>query len=120
MKEKIKGCLLRLGCHFYSSWYYLKHSSICTTGQVLRIGNIYTYKESGHVDIVRVLNVCKVNGYLYCTLYFFEENKIITVDQRLNPDDYIIWQILENREYDEIMSMQLWQEVDKQKYLMDF
>jgi hypothetical protein len=51
-----------------------------------------------------LLDVVKDKQYLYCTLYFFRENEITTVSQRLNPDDYIIWQILDNTEFDEIMS----------------
>jgi hypothetical protein len=81
---------------------------------------VYTYKESGYVDIVRLLDVYKDKGYLYCTLYFFSRNKIATVSQILNPDDYAIWRILDNEEYDERMSMRLWREVDKDDDLLDF
>jgi hypothetical protein len=73
-----------------------------------------------YVDIVRLLDVFEDRQYLYCTLYFFNENKIITVSQRLNPDDYIIWQIMENREFDEIMSIRLWREVGKEDDLLEF
>jgi len=51
-KKSLKGWFLKLGCHFFSTWHCLKHSSICITGQVLKIGNIYTYQEGGYVDIV--------------------------------------------------------------------
>lgn len=111
-KKSLKGWFLKLGCHFFSTWHYLKHSSIWTTGQVLKIGKIYTYQEGGYVDIVRLLDVHKDKGYLYCTLYFFNRNKIATVCQILNSDDYAIWRIMDNEEYDERLSMRLWQEVD--------
>jgi hypothetical protein len=112
--------LLRLGCHFFSTWHYLKDSNIWTTGQVLKIGNIYTYQEGGYVDIVRLLDVRKDKGYLYCTLYFFTRNKITTVSQIINPYDYAIWRIMDNEEYDERMSMRLWQEVNEQNDLLEF
>jgi hypothetical protein len=116
-RRLLKGWLLKLGCRIFSSWHYLKHNSICTTGQVLKIGNIYTYQEGSYVDIVRLLNLCKAKGYLYCTLYFFTRNKIATVSQILNPDDYTIWRIMDNEEYDERMSIRLWQEVNKDDLL---
>ncbi|MBE0654610.1 MAG: hypothetical protein IH594_12470 [Bacteroidales bacterium] len=98
----------------------MNHSSICTTGKILIVGNVYTYKENGNVDIVRLLDVYEDGQYIYCTLYFFNENKITTVDQRLNPDDYIIWQIMEDKEFDEIMSRRLWHEVDEKEELLEF
>ncbi|MCX6252973.1 MAG: hypothetical protein NTV31_00645 [Bacteroidia bacterium] len=120
LKRTLNSLVLRLRCVILPSWYYIKHNSICTTGKVLRIGKIYTYKESGHVDIVRLLDVFEDGQYIYCTLYFFKENKITTVDQRLNPDDYIIWQIMEDREFDEIMSRRLWDEVNRTDELLEF
>ena len=118
--RSLKGLFLRLGCTFNSKWHYLNHDSICTMGQVLQIGKIYTYIEGGHVDIVRLLDVHTDKGYLYCTLYFFTRNKIATVSQILNPDDYTIWRIMDNEEYDERMSTLLWQEVDKDDDLLEF
>ncbi|MCJ7446835.1 MAG: hypothetical protein MUO72_04015 [Bacteroidales bacterium] len=64
--------------------------------------------------------VYKDKGFVYCTLYFFCENKIITVSQILQPDAYIIWRIMDDREYDEIMSTRLWWEVDKKNDLLEF
>jgi len=118
--KSLKGLLLRIGCHFFSTLHCLKHSSICTTGQVVKVNNIYTFAEEGDIDIVRMLDVYQANGYLYCTLYFFTRNKIATVSQILNPDDFGIWSIMDNEEYDERMSMRLWQEVDKDDDLLDF
>ena len=120
MGKLLKCMLLRLGCTFNSKWHYLNHNSIRTTGQVLKINKIYTYVEDGSANIVRLLDVYKSKGYLYCTLYFFTRNKIATVSQILNPDDYGIWRIMDNEEYDEIMSMHLWQEVDTNDALLDF
>ena len=69
--------------------------------------------EVGKVKIVRLLDVYIQNGYIYCTLYFFTKNKIITVTQSVNSKDYL-WRIMENEEYDERMSRRLWQQVSKQ------
>lgn len=116
----LKAILIRLGCLVFPSWHYINHDCVCTPGQVLKINRIYTYKESGDVDIVRLLDVYKDKGFLYCTLYFFEENKIITVSQILQSDAYIIWRIMDDKEFDEIMSMRLWQEVDSENELLEF
>ena len=67
-----------------------------------------------------MLDVYQASGYLYCTFYFFTRNKIATVSQILNPDDYTIWRIMDNEEYDEIMSRRLWREVDTYDDLLDF
>ena len=88
--------------------------------QVLKISNIYTYQEGGYDDIVRLLDVHTDKGYVYCTLFFFTRNKIVTVSQILQPGAYVIWQLKDDKEYDEIMSMKLWQEVDKQNDLLEF
>lgn len=118
--RSLKGFLLRLECTLNSKWHYLNHNSICTTGQVLKIYKIYTYVEDGSANIVRLLDVYKGKGYLYCTLYFFTRNKIATVSQILNPDGYGIWRIMDNVEYDERMSMRLWHDIDKDDNLLDF
>jgi len=117
--KQLKFWFLRLACIFHPSWHYLNHSSICTTGNILRIGKIYTYKESGYVDIVRLLGVFKDGQYIYCTLYFFKEKQITTVDQRINPDDYIIWQIMDEKEYSEIMRNSLWPKPIKEEQLLE-
>jgi hypothetical protein len=52
--------------------------------------------------------------------YFFNENITITVSQILQPDDYVIWRIVDDIEYDEIMSMRLWQQADKEIELLEF
>jgi hypothetical protein len=67
-KKTVKGWFLKLGCHFFSTWHYLKHNSICTTGQVVKVNNIYTFEEEEVIDIVRMLDVYQASGYLYCTL----------------------------------------------------
>ena len=118
--KSLKGSFHRLGCHFFSTWHYLKHCSIWTTGQVLKIGNVYTYHEGGYVDIVRLTDVHIERGFLYCSLFFFSKNKIITVRQTLQKDAYIIWRLMDSEEFDEIMSRRLWQEVDKDDDLLRF
>jgi hypothetical protein len=119
LRKQLKSWFLQLGCHFFSTWHYLKHRSICTTGQVVKVNNIYTFEEEGVIDIVRLLDVYQANGYLYCILYFFTRNKIVTVSQILNPDDFGIWRIMDNEEYDERMSMRLWHDIDKDDNLLD-
>jgi hypothetical protein len=118
--KSLKGWLLRLGCTFNSKWHYLNHNSICTTGQVLRIDNIYTYKEGSDIDIVRLTDVHIERGYLYCSMFFFSKNKIITVRQTLQKDVYIIWRLMDNQEYDELMSRRLWQEVTQKDGVVEF
>ncbi len=116
----LHGLLLRFDCLFISTWHYLDHDSIYTIGNVLKLNYIYTFRENGNVHIVRLIDVYCVKGYLYCSLYFFNRNQIITVSQIMKPRDYFIWQIMDNREFDEFMSRKLWQEVTKQDDLLDF
>ena len=115
-----EGLLLRLGSLFISTWYYVDHDSICLKGNVLKLDHIYTYKENLNVDIVRLLDVYSAKGYLYCTLYFFNSNQIITVSQKMKPREFSIWRIMDDREFDEFMSRKLWQKVSKQNDLLDF
>lgn len=75
---------------------------------MLKIKSIYTCKEGGNIDILRLIDVRKDKGYLDCTLYFFSKNKIGTVSHILKKEAYIIWRLMDNREYDEIMSRRLW------------
>ena len=120
LRKQLAAWLLRLGCHFFSSWHYLNIDSICTTGKVLKINKVYTYKESGYVDIVRLTDVHVERGYLYCSLFFFSKNKIITVCQTLKKNQYALWRLMDNEEYDEIMSRRLRHQIEKQDELLDF
>jgi hypothetical protein len=87
---------------------------------VLKLNKIYTYREGGDVEIVRLINVYINKGYLYCSLYLFSKNIITTVSQNMHKDVPIIWQILENEAYDEEMSMKLWKEVDTETEFFEF
>ncbi|MBN2833633.1 MAG: hypothetical protein JXR48_01575 [Candidatus Delongbacteria bacterium] len=120
LKEKIKGYLLRLGCHFFSSWYFIDSDFICTTGKVLKLDGIYTYKERDNLEIVRLTNIHTERRYLYCSLFFFSMNKIITVRQTILKGAPILWTLSDNREFDEVMSMRLWNEVSKDENLLEF
>ncbi len=120
LKEQIKGGLLRLGCHFISSWHFIDNDCICTTGNVLKINKIYTYREGDNVDIVRLTNVHTERRYLYCSLFFFSMNKIITVRQNMLKDAPIIWSLSDNKEFDELMSIKLWNEVNRAENLLEF
>ena len=79
----------------------------------------FTYQENDFVDIVRVTNVHIERGYLYCRLFFFSQNKIITVCHTLQKDVYIFWRLINKEEYDELISRRLWYEVTKDEELLD-
>ena len=120
LKEQIKGGLLRLGCHFFSSWYFIKSDCISTTGQVVKLNHIYTYEENEQIDIVHLTDIHIERGYLYCSLFFFSNNQIITVRHTLMKGVKAIWRLLNNMEFDEIMSIRLWNEVNEEEELLEF
>lgn len=120
LRRRTKSLLLRLGCYFISSWYFIDSDCICTPGKVLKLDRIYTYKEGDNVEIVRLTNVHTERRYLYCSLFFFNMNKIITVRQTMLKDAPVIWSISENGEFDEIMSIRLWNAVNKEEELLEF
>ena len=47
-------------------------------------------------------------------------NKIITVRQTMLKDAPVLWSLSDNREFDEIMSIRLWNEVNKEEELLEF
>jgi len=47
-------------------------------------------------------------------------NKIITVRQTMLKDAPIIWSLSDNKEFDEVMSIRLWNEVRKDENLLEF
>ena len=118
--KQIKSWLLRLGCCFFSSWYFIDSDSICTSGKVLKINSLFTYQENGFVDIVRLTNVHIERGYLYCSLFFTSKNKLITVRHTLQKGTYVLWRIMDNEEFDEIMFRRLRHAVNKQTDLFEF
>ena len=120
LKKQIQSWFLRLGCHFYSSWYFIESDNICTTGKVLKINCLYTYKEYGDIDIVRLTDVHIERGYLYCSLFFTSKNKIITVRHTMQKGTYVLWRIMDIEEFDELMSKKLWQEVTRDEELLEF
>jgi hypothetical protein len=120
LKEKIKGYLLRLGCHFFPSWYFIDSDCICTNGKVLKLDGIYTYMEGDNLEIVRLTNVHTERRYLYCSLFFFSLNKIITVRQTMLKNTPALWTLSDNKEFDEIMSIRLWNETNKEEELLEF
>jgi len=118
-KMKLKSLLLRLGCYFYASWHYIDNDCICTTGKVLKLNKIYSFIEGGTIDIVRLNDVHLERGYLYCSLFFFSRNKIKTLRHTMLKSKRVSWRLLDDEEYDEIMSRKLWQEVCDQDELLD-
>ena len=120
LKEQIKGGLLRLGCHFFKSWYFIDNDCICTTGKVLKLDSIYTYKEGDNVEIIRLTDVHIERRYLYCSLFFFSMNKIITVRQSMLKDTPVLWSLSDNNEFDELMSIKLWNDVSNADNLLEF
>jgi hypothetical protein len=111
---KLKALFLKLGCHFISSWYYIKSDCICTIGQVVKLNHIYTYEDNEQVDIVRLTDIHFERGYLYFNLFFFSKNQTITVRHTLMKGTNAIWKILDNREFDERMSRRLWREINQE------
>jgi hypothetical protein len=87
---------------------------------VIKLNNIYTYKEGSYLDIVRLFDVHIERKYLYCSLYFFSKDKIITVCQILQKDAYALWRLMDDKEYDELMSRKLWLEVTRDEELLEF
>lgn len=118
--RKLIAWSLRYRSIFIPSWYCINHESICTTGKVLKMNEIYTYKEGGYVDIVRLIDVHTDKGFLYCSLYFFSKKKITTVSQIMQKNTYIVWRLMDNREFDEIMDRRLWREIEEQIDLLEF
>lgn len=116
----LNALFLRLGCHFISSWYFIKSDCICTTGQVVKLNHIYTYEDNEKVDIVRLTDIHFERGYFYCSLFFFAKNQIITVRHTLMKETKVIWRLLDNKEYDEAMSIRLWNEVSEEVELLEF
>jgi hypothetical protein len=120
LRMRLKAFLLRLGCHFISSWYVIKSGCICPTGQVVKLNHIYAYEDNEQVDIVRLTDIHFERGYLYCSLFFFSKNQIITVRHTLMKGTKAIWRLLDNREFDEKMSIRLWNEVNEEVELLEF
>jgi len=120
LKKQLKSCFLRLGCYFISSWYFIKSDFICTTGQVVKLNHIYTYEDNEQIDIVRLSDIHFERGYLYCSLFFFLNNQIVTVRHTLVKGTKAIWMLLDNREFDERMSIRLWNEVNEEVELLEF
>ena len=111
---QLKGLFLRLGCHFISAWYFIKSDCVCTTGKVLKLNHIYTYEDNEEIDIVRLTDVHFEREYLYCSLFFFSKNQIITVRHTLKKGTKAIWRLLDNREFDERISRRLWCEINQE------
>jgi hypothetical protein len=120
LRKQLKSWFIRLGCHFYSSWYLIESDNICTTGKVLKLNSLYAYQENGFVDIVRLTDVLIERGYMFCSLFFTSKNKIITVRHIIKKDTFILWRIRDIEEFDEIMSRRLWDEVTKDEELLEF
>jgi hypothetical protein len=120
LRNQIESRSLQLGCHFFSSWFLINNDCICTTGKVLKLDGIYTYKDGDNVEIVRLTNVHTERRYQYCSLFFFSMNKIITVRQTMLKGAPILWSLLNNIEFDELMSIKLWNDFSKEVELLEF
>ena len=118
--KKLKSWFLRLGCHFFSSWYFIESDNICTLGKVLKLNSLYTYDEGSNLEIVRLTNVHVERGYLYCSLFFTSKNKLITVRHIMQKGTYVLWRLMDIEEYDELMSLRSWYEVTKDEELLEF
>ena len=120
LQYRVKSWLLRVGCFIHASWFYIDNDSIRTTGKVVKIDGIYTFKEDEDIDIVRLANVHIERGYLYCSLFFFSRNKIITVRQTMLKGNPVLWSLSDNKEFDELMSFRLWNEAKREQELLEF
>jgi hypothetical protein len=87
---------------------------------VVKLEGIYTFIENNDFDIVRLTNVHIERGYLYCSLFFFSRNKIITVRQTMLKGAPILWSLSDNKEFDELMSTKLWKEISKDENILEF
>jgi hypothetical protein len=87
---------------------------------VVKLDGIYTFKEDDEIDIIRLTNVHIERGYLYCSLFFFSRNKIITVRQTMLKGAPVLWSLSDNKEFDELMSFRLWNDADKGQELLEF
>ena len=76
--------------------------------------------EGDNLEIVRLTNVHTERRYLYCSLFFFSMNKIITVRQTMLKNTPALWTLSDNKEFDEIMSTRLWNEINKEEELLEF
>jgi len=119
-RKLFRSWLFRLGCYFFSAWHYIESDNICTIGSVLKLNKLYTYQENDLIDIVRLTDVHIERGFLYCSLFFFSKNQIITVRHTLMKGTKVIWRLLDNREFDERMSIRLWNEVNEEVELLEF
>lgn len=120
LRKQIKSWFLRLGSHFFSSWYYIESDNIFTSGKVLKLNSFYAYQENSFVDIVWVTNVHIERGYLYFSLFFTSKNKIIIVRHKMQKGTYALWRLMDKEEYDELMSRKLWDEVTRDEELLEF
>jgi hypothetical protein len=119
IKMKIRAMIIRIGCLFDKQWHYLNYHCICTTAKVLKSNNIYTYQDHDTVDKVKFLDYSIEKGYLFCTLFFFDQMKTITVCQILQPNASVFWRLLDEEEYDEIIFKQIDDELTKNYDLLE-
>lgn len=98
--EEFKSQDDRFGVSSFSIISLGKHNCICNSDKMLEIIKIYTYEES-----VCAYNLYKNIGFKYCTLYLDNDNKTIATSPILQPDFYLIWRIIDNKEYGEIICM---------------
>jgi len=47
-------------------------------------------------------------------------NKIITARQTMKKDAPVLWSLSDNREFDEVMSIKKWNEVNEEVELLEF
>jgi len=120
VKRQLKSLFLRLGCYFISTWSYIDNVSICTTGKVLKLNGLYTYKEGSHVTTVKLNNIHIEKGFLYCSLLFFSKDKVITVSSTMQKHQYIIWRLFDYEELGVIMSRRATRNVFGQDDLLEF
>ena len=53
-------------------------------------------------------------------LFFTSKNKLITVRHTMQKGTYVLWRVMDIKEYDELMSRKLWFEVTRDEELLEF
>jgi hypothetical protein len=119
-RKRFKALLSRLWCLVSPNQYYFNLRCICTENRTIRINSVYCYREGSYLDKAKLLKVRLEKEYIYFRLYLVNKGLTVTVCQISNPDAYSMWKLLDENEYDEIISRRFLQKVDNQNDLLEF
>ena len=108
--------LIRKECNRFS----MLQRAIPDISKQMLVNQLRELEEDGVLEIVRLTDVHFERGYLFCSLFFFSKNQIATVRHTLLKGTKVAWRLMENIDYDELMSRRLWHEVSKTEDLLEF